>query len=219
MKFSLTRYINHERERKFYHICKPWEELKIRCAKEFFWRHARCLKSLWNFVFSARINSSMQTETKKNNREVTLRSTCADKFIIAVIVMRPLVKFWQLLKKKKKKKIEVTVQQRFISKSEIQTDIIETTQAWKRLVCFSVKVPITPKYFFHLNKSLHLFGTHCTFLPLFNPNIDLLQAEKVTKSGHHLSHNRASKGYGSTPCLTSQTSLHAFLQRLNTQVN
>ena len=78
------------------------------------------------------------------------------------------------------------------------------------------KVPISPKYFFHLNKSLHLFETHCAFLPLFNPNIGLLQAVKVTKSGHHLSHDRASKGYGSTPGLTSQTSLHACLQRLNT---
>ena len=52
-----------------------------------------------------------------------------------------------------------------------------------------------------LNKSLHLFETHCAFLPLFNPNIDLLQAVKATKSGHHLSHDQASKGYGSTPCL------------------
>ena len=26
------------------------------------------------------------------------------------------------------------------------------------------KVPITPKYFFCLNKSLHLFETHCAFL-------------------------------------------------------
>ena len=78
------------------------------------------------------------------------------------------------------------------------------------------KVPITLEYFFRWNKSLHLFETHFTFLPLFNPNIDLLQAVKVTKSGHHLSHDRASKGYWSTPCLTSQTSLHACLQRLNT---
>ena len=75
-----------------------------------------------------------------------------------------------------------------------------------------IKMPITPKSFFCLNKSLHLFETHCAFLPLFNPNIDLLQAVKVTKSGHHLSHDRASKGYGSIPCLTSQTSLHACLQ-------
>ena len=81
---------------------------------------------------------------------------------------------------------------------------------------FVFKVSITPKYFFRLNKSLHLFEMHRTFSPLFNPNIDLLQAVKVTKSGHQLSHDRASKGYGFIPCLTSQTSLHACLQRLNT---
>ena len=40
---------------------------------------------------------------------------------------------------------------------------------------------------------------------------------KVMKSGHHLSHDRASKGYGSIPGLTSQTSLHACLQRLQNQ--
>ena len=79
-----------------------------------------------------------------------------------------------------------------------------------------LEVHTTLKYFFRLNKSLCLFETHCEFLPLFNQNIDLLQAVEVTKSGHHLSHDRASKGYGSTPCLTSQTSLHACLQRLNT---
>ena len=76
-------------------------------------------------------------------------------------------------------------------------------------------MPITPKYFFRLNTSLHLFETHCAFLPLFNPDIDLLQAVKVMKSGHRLSHDRASKGYGSIPSLTSQTSLHVCLQRLN----
>ena len=83
------------------------------------------------------------------------------------------------------------------------------------LLLLLFKVPITPKYFFRLNKSLHLFETHCAFFPLFNPNIDFSQAVKVTKSGHHLSHDRASKGHGSIPCLTSQTSLHACLQRLN----
>ena len=86
---------------------------------------------------------------------------------------------------------------------------------WNRFL-YWLKVPINPKYFFRLIKSLHLFETHCAFLPLFNANIDLLQAVKVTKSGHHLSHDGASKGYGSTPCLTSQTSLLACLQRLNT---
>ena len=76
-------------------------------------------------------------------------------------------------------------------------------------------MPINPKYFFRLNKSLHLFETHFAFLPLFNPNIDLLQAVKVTKSGLHLSHDRVSKGYGFIPCLMSQTSFHACLQRFN----
>ena len=83
------------------------------------------------------------------------------------------------------------------------------------VVCF-VKVHLTPKYFFRSNKSLHLFELHCAFLPRFNPNLDFLQAVKVTKSCHHLLHDRASKGYGSIPGLTSQTSLHACLQRLNT---
>ena len=46
----------------------------------------------------------------------------------------------------------------------------------------SIKVPISPKYVFRLNQSLHLFEMHCAFVPLLNPNIDLLQAVKVTKS-------------------------------------
>ena len=53
---------------------------------------------------------------------------------------------------------------------------------------------LTPKYFFCLNKSLHLFETHCAVLPLFNPNLDFLQAVKFTKSDHHPLHDRASKG-------------------------
>ena len=78
------------------------------------------------------------------------------------------------------------------------------------------KVHPTPKYFFRSHKSLQLFETHCAFLPRFNPNLDILQAVKVTKSGHHLLHDRGSKGYGSIPGLMSQTSLHACLQRVNT---
>ena len=79
-----------------------------------------------------------------------------------------------------------------------------------------VKVHLTPKYFFRLNNSLHLFETHCAFLHLFSPNLDFLQAVKVTKSDHHLFHDRASKGYGSIPGLMSQTYLHACLQSLDT---
>ena len=58
------------------------------------------------------------------------------------------------------------------------------------------------KIFFRSNKSLHLFETHCAFLPPFNPNLDFLQAVKA-KSGLHLSHDQASKGYGSIPGLMS----------------
>ena len=71
-----------------------------------------------------------------------------------------------------------------------------------------IKVHLKPKYFFRSNKSLHLFETHCAFLPLFNPNLDFLQAVKVTKSGHYLLHDRASKGFGSIPGCTWQTDFH-----------
>ena len=67
---------------------------------------------------------------------------------------------------------------------------------------------LAPKYFFRLNKSLHLFETHCAFLPFFSTTLDFLQAVKVTKSSHHLLHDRASKRYGSIPGWTSQTALH-----------
>ena len=60
-----------------------------------------------------------------------------------------------------------------------------------------LKVHLTPKYFFLLKKYLYLFETHCAFLPCFNPSLDLFLAVKVTKSGHHLSHDWASMAYGS----------------------
>ena len=40
-------------------------------------------------------------------------------------------------------------------------------------------------------------------LCLFKLNVDFLQAVKVTKSSHHLSHDQASKKHGSIPRLTS----------------
>ena len=85
---------------------------------------------------------------------------------------------------------------------------------WKGRVR-KLKVQLTPKYFFRLNNSLHLFETHCAFLHLFSPNHDFLQAVKVTKPDHHLFHDRAREGHGSIPGLMSQTYLHACLQRLN----
>ena len=56
-----------------------------------------------------------------------------------------------------------------------------------------VKVHLNPKYFFRLNKSLHLFETHFAFLNLI---LTFLQAIKGMKSSHHLFHDRASKGMG-----------------------
>ena len=57
------------------------------------------------------------------------------------------------------------------------------------------KVHQTPKYVFRSNKSFQPFEIrmHCTFLPLFNPNLDFLQAVKVTKTSHHASVTRPSK--------------------------
>ena len=77
---------------------------------------------------------------------------------------------------------------------------------------FNFKVHLDPKYFLRLNKSLHLFETH---LPFFTLILTFLWAIKDTKSSHHLFHDRASKGHGSSPGFTSQTSSHACFQRLN----
>ena len=76
-----------------------------------------------------------------------------------------------------------------------------------------------PKIFFCLNKSLHLFETHCAFL---KGVLTFFYFVKVTKSSHHLSHDRASKGHGSIPGLRSQTDLHRIftvVKRLGTRVN
>ena len=57
---------------------------------------------------------------------------------------------------------------------------------------------------------------HCAFLSLFNPNLDFLQTVKVTRSGRHLLQDGARKGYGSSPGLMSQTSLHVIVYKLKT---
>ena len=49
--------------------------------------------------------------------------------------------------------------------------------------------------------------------PLGGPSGRRSSAIKVVKSSNHLFHGRASKGHGSSPGFTSQTSLHACLQR------
>ena len=69
----------------------------------------------------------------------------------------------------------------------------------------SVREPITPKYFFDLDNSLHSLKPHCAF---FTEVLTFFYVVKVTKSSHHLSHDRASKRHGSIPCLMSQLDLH-----------
>ena len=59
-----------------------------------------------------------------------------------------------------------------------------------------IKVHLTSKYFFRLNKFLHLLERRWAFFKL---NLDLLQAVKVTKSSDHLSHDRARRGMGLFP--------------------
>ena len=67
-----------------------------------------------------------------------------------------------------------------VSKRKIQrnftnyTTLKRTTQAYITniivdevvIFIFFLKVHLTPKYFFRLNRSLHVFETHCTFLNL-----------------------------------------------------
>ena len=106
-----------------------------------------------------------------------------------------------------------------LNQSCVLSTLLYSSECWKmtksdlnKLSTFHIEMHLTPKYFFRLNESLHLFETHCAFLSLFNPTLDFSHAVKVTKSGQYLFHDRASKGYGSIPGLMSQTSLHACLQ-------
>ena len=59
-----------------------------------------------------------------------------------------------------------------------------------------------------------IFAPVWNTLGLFKLNLDFLQAVKVTKSSHHLFHDRASKGHGSIPGSTSLTSVYTRLERL-----
>ena len=68
-----------------------------------------------------------------------------------------------------------------------------------RTFCLKHLSAHNPKIFFCLTKSLHLFETHV---------LTFFYVVKVKKSSHHMSHDQASKGHGSIPCLMSQTDLH-----------
>ena len=85
---------------------------------------------------------------------------------------------------------------------------------WETTLCtyckkdWSLKVHLTPKYFFSQINLCTCLKCNAPFCPSFNPNLHFLQSVKVTKSGHYLLHDRASKGYGSIPGWTSQTDLN-----------
>ena len=87
-------------------------------------------------------------------------------------------------------------------------------EVWVCLFCCQSVISLKSLVIYDFSKSafalicfkfaLHQFETHYDFLRRFN------QAVKVTKSGHYLLHDRASRGYGSIPGLTSQTDLHGI---------
>ena len=64
------------------------------------------------------------------------------------------------------------------------------------------------KQFFKYPRLCKSFAPAGKKLCLFKLNVDFLQAVKVMKSSHHLSHDQASKGHGSIPRLTSKPDLH-----------
>ena len=65
------------------------------------------------------------------------------------------------------------------SKLKIVTIQWIKSRIWDMIDDWYIKVQLTLKYFLCSNKSLHLFETHCTFLPLFNSNLDFLQVVKL----------------------------------------
>ena len=79
-----------------------------------------------------------------------------------------------------------------------------------------LKVHLTPKYFFAEINLGSCFKPIAPFCPFLTQILTFYRLSvRVMKSGHRRSHDQATKGYGSIPGLTSQTSLHACLQRLN----
>ena len=64
-----------------------------------------------------------------------------------------------------------------------------------------------PKIFCLLKQ---IFAPVRNALHLFKLSLHFFYIVKVTKSSHHLSHDQASKGHRSIPCLMSQTDLHCI---------
>ena len=87
------------------------------------------------------------------------------------------------------------------SSSQVRT-LRAATSVFKMLNFQSIEKLIS----FHMHFK-YIFAPVQNTLLLFKLNLDFLQAAKGTKSSHHLSHDRASKGHGSIPGLMSQTDL------------
>ena len=77
------------------------------------------------------------------------------------------------------------------------------------------KVPLTPKYFFCYNESLHLLETHCGHFFSFSNKSYLFIGFKTCEKPSIFCSRPSQKGSGCTPDLTSQSTLHACLQRVN----
>ena len=78
-----------------------------------------------------------------------------------------------------------------------------------------VKVPKTSKYFFAKKESLRLFETHCShFFPFSNKSCHFIGFESCENPSIFCS-RPSQKGSGSIPVFTSQSTLHALLQRVN----
>ena len=88
---------------------------------------------------------------------------------------------------------------------------------WEREIKVTLKTAVEELQTMMRQSWLHLAGSFYSsmFHREWKGIILTFYRLKVTKFGHHPSNDRASKGYGSIPGLTSQTSLHACLQRLN----
>ena len=65
-----------------------------------------------------------------------------------------------------------------------------------RQLSMRIKVPLTPKYFFHQNESLHLLETHRDHFFHFLTNPAFLWASKHAKNKTSFVHNQVGRGLG-----------------------
>ena len=59
-----------------------------------------------------------------------------------------------------------------------------------------IYLSLTPKYFFHLNESLHLFQTNCSLFSLFYCILPFYRLQNLWKPKHWLFHDPVRRGVG-----------------------